>query len=108
MSEFDKAQDGRRKRNRPCYTTWMGGNVKKTTVDTSLLEEVVAALMIVGKADLAEIMAVAKKPPAGTKRSGKPETSPLRSMPREPQWRVGPRPSQEDCSAKNDRFRLRF
>ena len=32
----------------------------------------VAALMIVGKADLAQIMAVAKKPPAGTERSRKP------------------------------------
>lgn len=49
----------------------MGGNAKKTTVDTSLFEEVVAALMIVGKAELAEIMAVAKEPAVGTKRGRK-------------------------------------
>ena len=34
----------------------MGGNAKKTTVDASQFEQVVAALMIVGKAELAEIM----------------------------------------------------
>jgi hypothetical protein len=31
----------------------MSGNIKKTIVDTFLLEEVVAALMICGEADLA-------------------------------------------------------
>jgi hypothetical protein len=50
----------------------MGGNAKKTTVDASQFEQVVAALMVVGKAELAEIMAVAKKLPVGTKRSHKP------------------------------------
>jgi hypothetical protein len=40
---------------------------KKTAVDTSPFEQVVAALMIVGKAELAEIMEAAKKPRVGTK-----------------------------------------
>jgi hypothetical protein len=44
---------------------------KKTAVDTSPFEQVVAALMIVGKAELAEIMEAAKKPRVGTKRSHK-------------------------------------
>jgi hypothetical protein len=63
----------------------------------------VAALMIVGKADLAQIMAVAKKPPAGTERSRKPT---LLSMPREPQWRTEPPTGREDYNARDDRFRL--
>jgi hypothetical protein len=50
----------------------MSGNAKKTTVDMSQFEQVVAALMVVGKAELAEIMAVAKKPPVGTKRGRNP------------------------------------
>jgi hypothetical protein len=50
----------------------MGGNAKKTTVDASQFEQVVAALMIVGKAELAEIMEAAKKPRVGTKRGHKP------------------------------------
>jgi hypothetical protein len=45
---------------------------KKTAVDTSPFEQVVAALMIVGKAELAEIMEAAKKPRVGTKRGHKP------------------------------------
>jgi hypothetical protein len=50
----------------------MGQSAKKTAVDASQFEQVVAALMIVGKAELAEIMAVAKKLPVGTKRGDKP------------------------------------
>lgn len=50
----------------------MGESAKKTAVDASQFEQVVAALMIVGKAELAEIMTVAKKPPVGTKRGDKP------------------------------------
>jgi hypothetical protein len=54
----------------------MGESAKKTTVGTSLFEQVVAALMIVGKAELAEIMEAAKKPRVRTKQSRKPEPSP--------------------------------
>ena len=50
----------------------MGGNAKKTTVDASQFEQVVAALMIVGKAELAEIMEASKKPRVGTTRGHKP------------------------------------
>jgi hypothetical protein len=51
----------------------MSESAKKTAVDTSPLEQVVAALMIVGKAELAEIMEAAKKPRGGTKRGHKPD-----------------------------------
>jgi hypothetical protein len=53
--QFDEAQDGFRKRNHGCYTAYMGESAKKTIVDTSLLEQVAAALAIVAKAELAEI-----------------------------------------------------
>jgi hypothetical protein len=46
----------------------MSDAAKKTTVDASQFEQVVAALMIVGKAELAEIMEASKKPRVGTTR----------------------------------------
>jgi hypothetical protein len=54
-----------------CYTAQVSESAKKTAAETSLFEQVVAALMIVGKAELAEIMAVAKKPAVGAKRGRK-------------------------------------
>jgi len=50
----------------------MSESAKNTAVDTSPFEQVVAALMIVGKAELAEIMEAAKKPRVGTKQGHKP------------------------------------
>ena len=50
----------------------MSESAEKTTVDTSLIEQVAAALVIVGKAELAEIMEAAKKPRVGTNRGHKP------------------------------------
>jgi hypothetical protein len=54
-----------------CYTPCMSEIAKKAAVETSPFEHVVAALMIVGKAELAEIMEAANKPRVGTKRSHK-------------------------------------
>jgi hypothetical protein len=50
----------------------MGESARKTAVETSPFEQVVAALVIVGKAELAEIMEAAKKPRVGAKRGHKP------------------------------------
>jgi hypothetical protein len=55
-----------------CYTAYMSESAKKPTVDTSPFEQVVAALMIVGKAELTEIMEAAKKPGVSTKPGRKP------------------------------------
>jgi len=55
-----------------CYTAYMGESARKTAVETSPFEQVVAALVIVGKAELAEIMEAAKKPRVGAKRGHKP------------------------------------
>jgi hypothetical protein len=65
--QFDEVQDGRRKRNHGCYTAYMSESAKKTTVDTSLFEQVAAALMIVGKAELAEIMEAVEEAKGGRK-----------------------------------------
>lgn len=50
----------------------MGESATKTAVDTSQFEQVVAALMIVGKAEVTEIMEAAKKPRVNTKGGHKP------------------------------------
>ena len=55
-----------------CYTAYMSESAKKTAVETSPFEQVVAALMIVGKAELTEIMEAAKKPRVSTKPGRKP------------------------------------
>lgn len=74
--QFDEGQDGLRKRNHGCYTAYVNESAKNTTVDTSLFEQIAAALVIVGNAELAEIEEAVEEARGEREAGRKPGPSP--------------------------------